>query len=266
MSISLERGQRRRAEEVLGSAFDALTRSHDADRMPLVVGQMASEYLLSTGDWKRMDELLAPLKTVEASIANSSTRVNTPGCPCHVKIAAKRGELEAQALLAFTHGEAAAAERDVDRIAASKQAFLAATSKMEKEAADDWKTSGLILDADLAEMRGKPQDAIGSLRQAIASDEREPPSGPAGAVTARERLGELLLRQHRAAEALKEFRQSLDTHPRRSRSLLDAARAASVVDAAAARDYYSQLAANWSQADADTPGFAELRTSAQSRR
>jgi len=36
LSISLERGQRHSAEEQLARARDALTRSHDADRMPLV--------------------------------------------------------------------------------------------------------------------------------------------------------------------------------------------------------------------------------------
>jgi tetratricopeptide (TPR) repeat protein len=111
----------------------------------------------------------------------------------------------------------------------------------------------------VAELRNQPQKAIDALRKAIAVDERDPPVGPAGAVTARERMGELLLRQHRPADALKEFRQSLDLRPRRSRSLLGAARAASSVDREAARDYWAQLAANWSKADPDTQGLTDAR-------
>lgn len=266
MSISFERGQRRHAEEVLQRGRDALTRTKDPDLMPLRVGEMASEYLLTTNDWARSDELLAPLATVEASVSGSAFRASTPGCACHVKKAATHAALQAQALLAFTHGQAAAVGRNVAQLESSRQALVGVLAKMDKEAADDWRVSVLILDSQLAELRNQPKTAIDSLRKAIALDEAVPPSGPAGAVTPRERLGELLLRQHRPADALKEFRQSLDSHPRRSRSLLDAATAAGLVDPKAARDYFSQLAANWTNADQETVGLSDARAAAETAR
>jgi hypothetical protein len=266
MSISFERGQRHHAEEVLQRGREALTQTQDPDRMPLLVGEMASEYLLTTNDWARSEELLAPLSTVEASIAGSALRASTPGCPCHVKKAATRAALQAQALLAFTHGQAAAVSRKVAQLESNRQALVGVLAKMDKEAADDWRVSVLILDSQSAELRNKPQAAIDSLHKAIALDEAVPPSGPAGAITPRERLGELLLRQHRPADALKEFRQSLDSHPRRSRSLLGAATAAGIVDPKAARGYFSQLAANWTNADEDTLGLSEARAAAETAR
>ena len=257
MSITFERGQRRHAEEVLQRGRDALVRSQDPDRMPLVVGRMAAEYMLTTGDWTRMDELLAPLSTVETSVAHSRTPANTPGPACHVAVSARRAAVEAQAVLAFAHGEAAAARQDAALVDKSRQALVASVAKMNKDAADDWKVYAVILEARSAELHARPKAAVEALRQAIALDEHWPASGPAGAVTARERLGELFLRQGRAADALAEFARSLEIHPRRSRSLLGAARAAALAKRDSARDYYRQLAANWSNADKDYPGFHE---------
>ena len=262
MSISFERGQRGHALEVLQRGRDALAHSHDADRMPLVVGQMASEYLLTTGDWARMDELLAPLSTVETSVASSPTRASTPGCACHLAQTVARATTEAAALLAFTAGEAAAARKDAAQVGKQRKALHDAVAKMEKEAADEWKAPALVLDAALAELRARPKDAVEALRKAAAFDERTPASGPAGAITPREQLGELFLRQSRPAEALEEFRRSLGFHPGRSRSLLGAGRAATLVHDASARDYFAQLAQNWSHADADTPGLDEARRAA----
>ena len=257
MSITFERGQRKHAEEVMQRGWNALKLTTDPDRMPLMVGQMASEYLLSTGDWARMDELLAPLSDAEKSVASSTTQANTPGCVCHVAVSARRVAAEAAAVLAFTHGEAAAAHKDLALLDKSRKELIASVAKMEKEAADDWKVSELILDSHVAELHARPKDAVDALRKAIVLDDRLPPLGPAGAITPRERLGELLLRQGHAADALKEFAHSLETRPSRSRSLLGAARAATLVKSDSARDYYKQLAANWSQADPDYPGLDE---------
>src|SRR5262249_49826885 len=157
---------------------------------------------------------------------SSTTRLNTPGCAQHLQAAAQRAGLEAHALLAFAHGEAAATAKAVARLVTSRKALAAATTQMQKEAADNWRVAALALEARLNEQTNKPTQATAALRKAIAVDEKTPPSGPAGAITPRERLGELLLRQHRPAEALVEFRRSLELHPGRSRSLLGAARAA----------------------------------------
>src|SRR5262249_36912534 len=65
VQISLERGQRRHAREVVAWGLDALAKARDPDRMPLVVGGIAWDYLLATRRWEDAEALLAPLSTVE---------------------------------------------------------------------------------------------------------------------------------------------------------------------------------------------------------
>jgi tetratricopeptide (TPR) repeat protein len=257
MWISFERGQRRRATEVLEIGRAALQRSRDPDRLPNMIGQMGAEYLQITGDWSRLDELLAPLKDAEKAVLGSATQASTPGCAGHVEKSAAEAGLYAEALDAFTRGEAAFARKDAAALDAFRKKLDAAQAKMEKEPAEGWHIGQLELAARADELRGKNPEA--ALRQAVALEEKEPPSGPAGSVTARERLGELLLAQGKFADALAEFRKSLELHPRRSRSLLGAARAAERAHDAGAADYFRALAANWAHADTDTPGLAEVR-------
>jgi hypothetical protein len=263
VKISLERGERRRASEVLGYGFSALKESHDPGRMPLILGETALSYMLATNDWARFDELLQPLVTVAAGSAPASTRPPEPGCAAHAVVApATRAVAEAQLVLAFARGERAFQRHEQAELEQSRQAAQAAVAQLPKNAVDDWRSLELMLGARVAELRGAPKDAIELLRQAIALEEREPPSGPASGLTAREQLGELLLAQNRPAEALVELRRSLELHPRRSRSLLAAARAAVRAADPAASGYYAQLVANWSHADAGTPGLDEARTGA----
>ena len=82
------------------------------------------------------------------------------------------------------------------------------------------------------------------LREAAALEERTPKHAvtPAPTLPARELLGDLLLEQGRAAEALAEYRRSLASYPRRFNSLLGAARAATAAgEKQAARAYYREL-------------------------
>jgi len=65
---------------------------------------------------------------------------------------------------------------------------------------------------------------------------------PAPTIPAYELLGDLLMEQQRAGEALAAYRRSLELYPRRFNGLLGAARAASALgDKQTASVYYRQL-------------------------
>jgi cytochrome c-type biogenesis protein CcmH/NrfG len=100
---------------------------------------------------------------------------------------------------------------------------------------------------------------VGILRSAATLDESVPASGVVGDILPRERLGEYLLGQGRAPEALAELRRALRLHPRRARSLLGAARAARAARDPSAHGYYAELAKVWAHADG-APAVIEART------
>jgi tetratricopeptide (TPR) repeat protein len=259
--IAIERGQPKRARAALDRGLDALAHSLDPDRMPFLVGEMAAQQVVATDDWEHMEALLAPLATVEQSVLATKTKAaKGPSCAAHAQAKAAEVGLEARAVLVGMRGEAAAARKDRNGIAMA----LAALQEIIKKQKDDpdSRAEALMLDAHLAELDGKHEQAIASLRKAVAIEEREPPSGPGGAVTIREILGELLARLGRQREALVELTSSLDRHPGRSRSLLGAARAARAIGDARAHDYYARLAVNWTEAESDLPALAEVRREA----
>lgn len=80
----------------------------------------------------------------------------------------------------------------------------------------------------LAQSEGKRDSAVALLRQAAALEAATPKPAvtPAPTMPAEELLGDLLLEQHRPAEALAAYRRSLAQYPNRRNSLRGAARAA----------------------------------------
>src|SRR6185436_6050260 len=103
------------------------------------------------------------------------------------------------------------------------------------EERDAFRMSVLDLEGRAAALQGRTRVAVSKLQEAIALDDRRPPLGPVQGVAPRERLGELLLAQKKAPEALALFRRALELRPRRGRALLGAARAATALkDPAAA--------------------------------
>jgi tetratricopeptide (TPR) repeat protein len=266
LSIRFELGQRRQAEEVLGRAREALARSRVPGRLPLIYSSMAAEYLLTTEDWRRTDELLAPLTALTSSPSarpEGSASNSVPQAPlttCHPAAErAAHAAAEARALIAFIRGEAAAARHDTAPVVNGVHLLAELEPKLTKGAVEVWQVRELELVARLAELQGKTAEAVAALRKAIAVDERMPPSGPAGDAPPRERLGELLLRQGQDVAAAREFQRVLEIHPRRARALLGAARAATAIGDAGADGAWSRLASVWADADSDTPGVQEAR-------
>jgi tetratricopeptide (TPR) repeat protein len=103
---------------------------------------------------------------------------------------------------------------------------------------------GRELRAWIAQAEGNGESAAGLMREAADLEASTPkhPVTPAPTLPADEQLGDLLLEQGRAADALAAYEQSMERYPRRLNGLLGAARAArSQGDEALARRYYDQL-------------------------
>lgn len=117
------------------------------------------------------------------------------------------------------------------------------------------------LSALLALSRGQKDEAVRLATEAARlEDTLSLDYGPPVVVKpSHELAGEVLLAAGKPAEASKEFEKSLDTEPGRALSLLGLARAqAAAGEAAASRETYAKLAKQWSRADADIPGRAEV--------
>jgi tetratricopeptide (TPR) repeat protein len=113
-----------------------------------------------------------------------------------------------------------------------------------------------------AQAGGGRADALRLMRAAADLDDttEKHPVTPGAILPAREQLGELLLEQGRAAEALAEFRASLVRAPRRLSALYGGARAARAAgDGGQARAYYRQLFELGCNGDRSRAEIAEAR-------
>jgi cytochrome c-type biogenesis protein CcmH/NrfG len=100
------------------------------------------------------------------------------------------------------------------------------------------------------------------MRQAAALELATPKHAvtPAPTLPAEELLGDLLMEQHRAVEALAAYQRSLALYPQRFNSLLGAARAARATgDSTGAKASYQQLLDNGAGA-AREPATSEARS------
>ena len=137
----------------------------------------------------------------------------------------------------------------------------------------DWRTQvsieRQIAEAWLAFAEGRNDEAVAAMRAAANLDDssEKHPVTPGALLPAREQLGELLLEQGKAAEALKEFEASLKRAPRRLAGLYGAARSARMAgDEAKARAYYSELAKLTEGADGNRGEVKEARAFASAGR
>lgn len=103
---------------------------------------------------------------------------------------------------------------------------------------------GLELSAWIAHARRHEEESVALMREATELEDStpKPPVTPGPTFPAHELLGDLLMEQKRPAEALAEYRRSLELYPRRFNSLLGAARAARALgDVTQARVFYREL-------------------------
>jgi len=271
-AIYLELGQRRKADEVLARARKSLAEVKDVRAaMRKVYAMLATKNVVEEEDWAHLDEKLAPLAVAEPTTTTTTPPSGaTPAAGCHPAPEANAAKAVRQehAWVAWAHGEAALAKRDVAGAlaAADTIAATAAADGKKDYSADMWHTAELQLRGRAAILRGAVVTGLKLIGQAADLEDREKPSGPIETgVTARERLGEALLAAGRAPDALREFRRALELHPRRARVLLGCARAATAANDAGAAGYWSELAQVWNNADADQPGIDEVRRAVAAR-
>ena len=113
----------------------------------------------------------------------------------------------------------------------------------------------LELSAWIAHAEGRRDTAVAMMREATALETSTPKHAvtPAPTLPAHELLGDMLLEQRRASDALAAYRRALELYPGRLNSLLGAARSAREIgDASLARRYYSELLAIAEDGSRDT--------------
>ncbi|MDB4970432.1 MAG: uncharacterized protein JWN44_6121 [Myxococcales bacterium] len=248
--IAIEQGRYKRADEVLALAKSDLDNAKNQRAMVrLTYASLAVDNAVSTDAIERVEALLAPLAKPEPPSTETSA---VGGChsPAEVASAQRIARLE-QGVHAYARGLLALAKKDLEGVNKAAATLADIQTKIPDAAwRDGLRQSELELRGRRAAQLGKVEDALTKLRASVQLEEREPPSGPVYGVTARERLGEVLLANRRAPEALATFRRALELHPRRARVLLWASKAAAQAgDAAAAAAYRAELGQVWAGGD-----------------
>jgi tetratricopeptide (TPR) repeat protein len=153
-----------------------------------------------------------------------------------------------EAVTWFARGLGAARLGQVDQPGAAVERLAALESKAtgagEALFATNIRILRLEVSAWLAWVRQRPDSSVALMNEAAALEVATPKHAvtPAPTLPAHELLGDLLLAQGRAADALAAYRRSLELYPRRYRSLLGAARAARAGgDADLARTFFQAL-------------------------
>lgn len=255
VEMNFELGLRKDADRALAVFGDAVRAGLGRQQRALYAGQVAS-YMARTGEWSRVDELLAPLDAP----AREDTAAPAGG---PLELAEQLGALATRARAAAMQRDLAATRRHLAAAAAVRaklRPFMksmqpAAVLARSEAAAERWQR------AQLARAAGDDRALLEIQRKSKADTEQEVggESNPSAFVL-NEEIGDTLMRLGRAKEAAAEYALALEKHPKRARSLLGAARAATKSgDPRAARASYEQLVALWSAADPATDGLAEAR-------
>ncbi|HUP95150.1 MAG TPA: hypothetical protein VM164_09580 [Burkholderiales bacterium] len=156
-------------------------------------------------------------------------------------------------------GDVAAAEKEVEALAARQQAleqqkntYWAAQVDVQNRAVTAW----------IAWARGAHDDALKAMHAAADLEDSMEKHivTPSPVVPARELLGEMLLEAKRPADALKAFESSAEREPNRLRGLYGAAQAAQLAgDRAKAKTYYAKLVALTENGDGTRPELQRAR-------
>jgi tetratricopeptide (TPR) repeat protein len=171
----------------------------------------------------------------------------------------------ARALGAARSGDVTSAQKDAGELAAihkkledAKNSYWATEVEIQQLAAAAW----------IAHAQGKKEEGAKLMRAAADLEDRNEKHivTPGRVLPARELLGEMLLEQNRAAEALKEFEMSQQREPNRFRNFAGAAKAAEMMgDKAKARDYYVKLMELAKKGDGKRPELVRAKASLAQR-
>ncbi|HKQ79532.1 MAG TPA: hypothetical protein VJ810_37915, partial [Blastocatellia bacterium] len=165
----------------------------------------------------------------------------------------------ARALGAARSGDASAARKDVEKLAAIQQALTEAKDvywadqvEIQRRAAAAW----------LALAEGDREKALEIMRAAadLEDSTEKHPVTPGAVVPARELLGELLIELNQPEQALREFETLLRDAPNRFNGLYGAARAAELSkDRIKAAEYYTRLVKLSERAEGARPELEQAK-------
>jgi tetratricopeptide (TPR) repeat protein len=278
VEINFELGRRSQADAAFAKYADAIKAGLGPKNRLTYVSQVGS-YLARTGEWKRIDELLAPLAAASTDGGGAAAPAVPPaaeGAPgassCHAPAAAPADSpmamFEKRAILTV-RARAAAARHDlagvqkliggIEAIDGELRPFLERSQPAELVAMQD-EVNRLARRALVARARRDQRDLLATLRQLEAADRSPPGEGMPDAFIRKEGIADALLATGDAAAALGAYQEVLRDHPGRASAMLGAARAAKKAgEAERAREWYRKLIAQWSEAEAKTEGLAEAR-------
>jgi len=240
--VYLQQGRTSKAEELLSLMRGALKESDDM-RMRRAYVEMATMFTLETERWDSLAKLLAD--ATPANAPTSATPAEATGEHAHGAASAAPAAAGSQGYgrgaaprIAFARGMAAAAKGNfagADKYIAELEASRKTGDSYQ---AKQYEIMELEVSALASEGRGKREDAIETLKKAVALEETlSPPSGPPDIIKpSHELFGEVLLRAGQPKEAARQFARALERQKNRARSLLGSARAAEQIgDKAAAQ-------------------------------
>lgn len=266
IEIGFERGRRSDADRAMELYADHVRRGLGHDKRAAYAGQVAS-YLGRTGEWDRVDELLAPL---DAPAGDAHVPSASQACGHAPTPNASPGDLfEKRAVLA-TRARAAAMRRDraaVIRLLAERERvdeelrpFLVSTQG-EALVATVERLRPFVRKALIAYAEGNDKALVAALGPLAEDQDTEfVGEGMAGGILHQEEIADAHMRLGNAAAALAAYRAVLATHAGRARSRLGVARAAAKLgNDALAREHYQWLANAWGEAEPNTDGLDEVR-------
>jgi tetratricopeptide (TPR) repeat protein len=270
-----ELGQEKRARKLLDDLAARLAREDGAE--PRFGYSLAAHlYLTDSEAWAQLDEVLQPIASHLP--LEKGDPPDSVGCAQHapggglgtrlpVGLLSQVSVHRVRAEVAMRRGDEAGVKAELAALAPVYQALapwkpmFSASAHERREAIE-----GFLLTGAHAYHEQTPaayDAAVAAANRLI--DAGDPlANGPAFDPPGEEWLGELQMAAGRPKEALAAFDAALVKHPRLSRALLGAARAAKAAgDEAVARARYTELAGLWADADADLPALAEVRAAAK---
>jgi len=264
VEMPFELGQRKAADAALAT-FGATVRGGIGRQNRALYASQVASYMMRTGAWSRVDELLSPLDA--PAVEDGAAEPHAHGAPA---AAASPLELVEQLQVLGARARAAAVQRDAEKtrryvhdLEATNdklRAFLLTVQPPELVARLD-ATAARKRQALVARAAGDDRALLEVLRQSLVDDEESTggEADPSGFVL-HEEIADTMMRLGRAKDAAAEYALVIKNHPGRARALLGAARAAVRLGAKDdARTAYRRLLELWSAADEGTDGLAEAR-------
>jgi tetratricopeptide (TPR) repeat protein len=267
----LELGQVKRAETLLHDLGARIAREDNSD--PRFAYSLIAHLLVTDAEaWDRVDELVKPIASHLP--LDPGEAAGSLGCAQHapgaslgtrypVGLISQQRVHYLRAEAAMRRGDEAGVHAELEALVPVYEASEAWRTMFSPQYAERRKNTESVFLLGARAYRDKTEPAWNRAADAIKKliDSGDPfANGPAFDPPAEQWLGELQLAAGRPKEALAAFDAALLRHPRLSRSLLGAARAAKAAGALeVAKDRYAQLAALWADADPDLPALQEAR-------